>query len=156
MRKICYLMGPDCCSIVAGRKCPSLSREKEDDVYRCFELSEALKNNGWDEKQAGVESYGIILHPCGRYTISTGQHRFCIMQKEKMAIPKVYEELSGPCRMHHVICDKYLSDIDRDLYISGDLDYVVDGNGKEVYSNKGIFNKVWYSLLIEMKILLNI
>lgn len=154
MKKICYLMGPDCCSMVAGRNCPTLSGQKEDDVYWCFELSEALRNNGWNEKQAGGEPYGIILHPCGRYTISAGQHRFCIMRKEKIDIPKVYEKLIGPCRMHHVICDKYLSKIDKDLYVAGDLDYVVDGNGKVVYCSKGILNRIWYTLLMGMKVLL--
>lgn len=146
-------MGPDCCSIVAGKTCPYSSRKKEDDVYSCLQLVEDITINGWDDKKAEVASYGIVLHPCGRYTVSAGQHRVCIMRKNNMVLPKVFEETSGYCKMHSRICDKYFSEIDQDLYFSGDFKYVVDENGRERYNGDGIYNKLWYFLLENIKYL---
>ena len=48
MNKFCFFMGPDCCSLLAGKKCPAKSGRKEDDVYWCYELDEGLKEYGWD------------------------------------------------------------------------------------------------------------
>ena len=48
MNKFCFFMGPDCCSLLAGKKCPAKSGRKEDDVYWCYELDEGLKKYGWD------------------------------------------------------------------------------------------------------------
>ena len=136
MNKFCFFMGPDCCSLLAGKKCPAKSGRKEDDVYWCYELDEGLKEYGWDSKQECGESYAIVSHPCGRCTISSGQHRFCIMRRENIEIPYIYEKQKGSCNRYSDICKKYLSKEGKNLYLSATLDYVVDEDEKVVYSKQ--------------------
>ena len=126
-------MGADCCSLLAGKNCPIESRKKYDDVYACYDLAQSLKEKGWDKKQEAHESYAIVLHPCGRYTISSGQHRFCIMSREKMNNLDVFEKLYGPCYKYCEICDKYLTGEKKNLYLSDLMDYVVDSDGFIIY-----------------------
>ena len=151
MNRFCLFMGPDCCSLLAGKKCPVDSGEKDDDVYSCYGMAERLKENGWDSKQEFFESYAIVSHPCGRYTISSGQHRFCIMQRENIEIPDVYEKQEGPCGQYNDICEKYLRKVNKNLYISDSAEYVVDEDGKEIYSEQviktsNIFHRLWSTI----------
>lgn len=153
MKKFCFFLGSKYCSLLAGKKCPNESGKKEDDVYSCLELTELLKRNGWNDIEAGTESYGIVLHPCGRYTISSGQHRLCIMKKEKMKIPEAYEEFIGDCRRHTWICDRYFNKIDKDLYLSEDsfID-TVDETGIKVLKDKKLVHLIKYIQDIREKI----
>ena len=136
MEKFCFFMGPDCCSLLAGKKCATESGKKADDVYYCYDLARSIEDNGWDSNQECYEPYAMVLHPCGRYTISSGQHRFCIIQRKNIAIPAVYKKQKSECYKHRDICEKLLNKIDKNLYLSDSMECIVDENGVEVYSEQ--------------------
>lgn len=137
----CFRLGPDCCALLAGKKCPILTRNKEDNVYGrgderngCLGLEARLKESGWNDPEK--DEYLISPHPCGRYTISKGQHRLCIMQRIGMNIPNAYkvECKSSPCQ-YFIQHECNVSEIktDKNLYFSDRGLLVVDEDGKEIY-----------------------